>query len=175
MWSNFNIISLFHTSTISLNFNLKQVANNCSLRNVILKSNIFTLFCNKRLPLRLIHLGKFWTHPENFVYLVHKRIFPKINISYPLIRTRTCAYQGVKNFSFLEKCAYVLNKWFPFLAIVKGCNFLSELKCFHVTIFEKSFIIDVWCSTKHDITLIIWSTLFRYKTNSNKIRSKNKF
>ena len=27
----------------------------------------------------------------------------------PLIRTRTCAYQGVKNVSFSENFAYVLN------------------------------------------------------------------
>ena len=30
------------------------------------------------------------------------RQFPKNNISYPLIRTRTCAYQGVRNGSFSE-------------------------------------------------------------------------
>ena len=33
----------------------------------------------------------------------------KTNISYPLIRTRTCAYQGVKNVSFSENFANVLN------------------------------------------------------------------
>ena len=30
-------------------------------------------------------------------------------ISNPLIRTRTCAYQGVRNVSFSENLAYVLN------------------------------------------------------------------
>ena len=30
-------------------------------------------------------------------------------ISYPLIRTRTCAYQGVRNVSFSESLGYVLN------------------------------------------------------------------
>ena len=40
-----------------------------------------------------------------------RRIFRKTNISYPLIRTRTCAYQGVRNVSFLESFAYVLNEW----------------------------------------------------------------
>ena len=39
---------------------------------------------------------------------VHK-IFRKTNISNPLIRTRTCAYQGVRNVSFSENFACVLN------------------------------------------------------------------
>ena len=31
------------------------------------------------------------------------------NIPYPLIRTRTCAYQGVRNISNSKKFVYVLN------------------------------------------------------------------
>ena len=31
--------------------------------------------------------------------------------SYPLIRIRTCVYQGVRNVSFSENFAYVLNEW----------------------------------------------------------------
>ena len=38
-------------------------------------------------------------------------MFRKTNISNPLIRTRTCAYQGVRNVSFSENFAYVLNAW----------------------------------------------------------------
>ena len=34
----------------------------------------------------------------------------KIPISYPLIHTRTCAYQEVKNVSFSENFACVLNE-----------------------------------------------------------------
>ena len=37
--------------------------------------------------------------------------FPKTNISNLLIHTRTCAYQGVRNVSFSEDFAYVLNGW----------------------------------------------------------------
>ena len=40
---------------------------------------------------------------------LHK-IFRKSNISYPLVRTRTSAYQGVRNVTFSENFAYVLNK-----------------------------------------------------------------
>ena len=38
-------------------------------------------------------------------------MFRKTNISYPLIRTPTCAYQGVRNVSFSENFAYVLHEW----------------------------------------------------------------
>ena len=40
-----------------------------------------------------------------------RKIFRKTNISPPpLIRTRTCAYQGVRNGSFSESFAYILNE-----------------------------------------------------------------
>ena len=43
---------------------------------------------------------------------IHGCFFRKFNISYPLIRTRTCAYQGVRNISFSENFAYIINGWF---------------------------------------------------------------
>ena len=45
-----------------------------------------------------------------------RKIFQKTNISYappsppPRISTRTCAHQGVRNVSFTENFAYVLNE-----------------------------------------------------------------
>ena len=39
-----------------------------------------------------------------------RKIFRKTNISYPLIRTCMCAYQGVRNVSFSENFADVHNK-----------------------------------------------------------------
>ena len=36
----------------------------------------------------------------------------KINIFCPQIRTPTCAYQGVRNVSFSDNFAYLLNEWF---------------------------------------------------------------
>ena len=53
---------------------------------------------------------------------VHK-IFRKTNISNPLIRTRTCAYQGVRNVSFSKNFASVLNGW-PFSGIICHQHFL---------------------------------------------------
>ena len=55
-------------------------------------------------------LGNHWYTKGSFIYYVHK-IFQKTNISYPLIRTRTSAYQGVRNVSFSENFANVLNEW----------------------------------------------------------------
>ena len=42
---------------------------------------------------------------QGFIQYIGKigEIFQKTNISYPLIRTRTCAYQGVINLSFFGK------------------------------------------------------------------------
>ena len=44
-------------------------------------------------------------------FLPKTQNFPKTNISYLLIRTRTCEYQGVRNVSFSEHCACVINEW----------------------------------------------------------------
>ena len=38
-----------------------------------------------------------------------RKIFRKTNISKLLLRTRTCAHQGVSNVKFSENFAYVLN------------------------------------------------------------------
>ena len=42
---------------------------------------------------------------------VFSKFFWKANISYPLIRTRTCTYQGVRNVSFSQNFAYLLSIW----------------------------------------------------------------
>ena len=44
-----------------------------------------------------------------FIYYVGK-IFRKTNISYPLMRLRSCTYQGVGNVSFPENFANVINE-----------------------------------------------------------------
>ena len=52
--------------------------------------------------------GKFIYEP--FIKYVRK-IFRKTNISNPLIRTRTWAYQGARNVSISENFVYVLHGW----------------------------------------------------------------
>ena len=47
---------------------------------------------------------------RNHSFSTYTKFLRKTNISYPLIRTRTCAYQGVKNVSFSGNLAYVLNE-----------------------------------------------------------------
>ena len=57
--------------------------------------------------------------PFGIIYLVRmQKMFRKTNISYILIRTRTYAYQGVRNSSFSENFAYVLNEWPLFVKLV---------------------------------------------------------
>ena len=44
----------------------------------------------------------FWT-----IHLLRTQNFRKTNISNPMIRKRTCAYQGGRNVSFSENLEYV--------------------------------------------------------------------
>ena len=59
-----------------------------------------------------------------------RKIFQKTNISNPLIRIRTCAYQGVINISFLENFVYVLNEWFKMETGAMLRSFSENLKLF---------------------------------------------
>ena len=43
-----------------------------------------------------------------------RQIFRKANISYPLVQTRTCAYQRVKNVRFSENLACFVSMKLPF-------------------------------------------------------------
>ena len=55
-----------------------------------------------------------------------RKIFRKTNVSYLLIRTPTCAYQGVRNVSFSKNFAYVLNGW-PHTSYLPFLLWLSPL------------------------------------------------
>ena len=68
-----------------------------------------------------------------------QKIFQKTNISYPLIRTRTCAYQGVRDVSFSENFANVINEgslgrlWTlkPVLFLGSWCRIETCLRTIH--------------------------------------------
>ena len=77
-----------------------------------------------------------------------RQIFRKTNISYPLIRSRRCAYQGVRNVCFSENlaCFFLKNPFWdlPFYLITdeiillfscKWCSLPSRIKC----IFSKNY------------------------------------
>ena len=64
--------------------------------------------------------GRVWNYNQQkvvvnvfikYLFSHARKIFGKANISYPLIHTLTCVYQVVKNFSFSENFAYLLNEW----------------------------------------------------------------
>ena len=92
-----------------------------------------------------------------------RKIFRKTNISYPLIRTRTCAYQGVRNVSFSENFAYVLNAWaLSKLSLLKGdaswitCSGLTSKPFFIITMFTLSifcpFYLDLMTAGRSNFT-----------------------
>ena len=49
-----------------------------------------------------------------------------------LTRTRTCAYQGVRNVSFLENFAYVLNEWSLSVIDISNIQQASPEGCIYV-------------------------------------------
>ena len=52
------------------------------------------------------------------IHLVHTQDFPKRQYFSPLARTRTCAYQGVRNISYSEDFAYVIYEFHNVLFIL---------------------------------------------------------
>ena len=81
---------------------------------------IRAIFC--WLVFAVMNISDFWiifkseVHHEisflrGIIHLVHAQIFRKADISYPLIRRRTYAYQRARNICFSENFAYVLNTW----------------------------------------------------------------
>ena len=61
------------------------------------------------------------------------------NISKPLIRTRMCAYQGVRNVSFSENFAYVLNGW----PLIDLCELLFLVNNWRFTAQGKIYLLDL--------------------------------
>ena len=82
-----------------------------------------------------------WVFQENKA----RRIFRKTNISYPLIRTRTCAYQGVRNVRFW-KIWHDLFSWntrfeirpFAFVLSPTNASFQSKKKYYEDQTFTCS-------------------------------------
>ena len=87
---------------------------------------------------------------RSFIYYVRK-IFQKTNISYPLIRICTCAYQRVRNVSFSENFAYVLHEWSRSYWLILGevCKTIYILN--HLA--EKTELVFAAYSNKYIIVL----------------------
>ena len=88
---------------------------------------------------------------------VHK-IFRKTYISYPLIQKRKCAYQGVRNVSFSENFANVLNEWF-----------LSDRRLTENEIEQNI----THCLKSVQIRSYFWSVFSCIRTEYRKIRNRN--
>ena len=71
------------------------------------KTSIMNLFLAEMVNGYIFHKKSFM----GVIHFVHMQNFPKANISYFLMRTHTCVYQGVRNVSFLETFAYKPSEW----------------------------------------------------------------
>ena len=60
----------------------------------------------------LVNFARFFkiNNHRDHSLITYAKFSEKHKISYPLIRTHSCAYQRVRNDSFLEDFAYVLNR-----------------------------------------------------------------
>ena len=81
---------------------------------LVFKCIAFHYFRNKSVPSDYLFSGFYLKFPLGSSIKYVRNIFRKTNICNALIRTRTCAYQGVRNISFSENFAYVLNGSPPF-------------------------------------------------------------
>ena len=86
-----------------------------------------------------------------------RQIFRKTNISYPLIRTRTCAYQGVRNVRFSENLASFVFLKDPFWDS-PFCLITDEQCVYPMEILEQCvYLLKVNKDTRMSLTSIWYS------------------
>ena len=100
--------------------------------------------------------AKGWISKRVFQENRARQIFRKTNISYPLIRTRTCAYQGVRNVLFSENLACFVFLKHPFWDL-RFCLITD----------------DMMGSEEHTSLLPLLKALWRGLKDESKIVSKN--
>ena len=114
------------------------------------------------------------------IQLVLTQNFPKNNISYPLICTGTCAYHGIRNFSFSEFFTYVLHEWSLWClefrdAFRTHSNIKDGVFCFRPwTAFTKISLLDVWLDSKYASVISYWE-LLTYHYVGHKINNCENF
>ena len=86
-----------------------------------------------------------------------RKIFPKTNISNPLIRTRTCAYQKVRNVSFSENFTYVLNGWPQMKSkeINLNIDLNTQIQWLNYSIIQKVTNLFIWLALQKNHAMFI--------------------
>ena len=96
--------------------------------------------------------------------LVCAKNFPKTSISYLLIRTCACMYQGVRNVSSSKNFESALNEWYPNSRFTKH----MELLVWEFLFFLVSTMKCIYCPQTQKVLLL---DHFKYKLNdSSRIR-----
>ena len=94
----------------------------------------------------------------------------------PLIRTRTYAYEGVRNINFSENFANALNEWshVPCGGVFRPCQ--ASVRELFAKIAAKSFIQDVWqgttltCPATKDVFKSVTGKTYLSKISNNNTR-----
>ena len=108
---------------------------------------------------------------KRIIHLVRSQtIRRKANISYPLIRTHTSAYQGVRNVNFLEYFLNVINEWPQYQKFMKRVCRERDLTFEQWNIFHENYKLKtVWLWLLYKITEnICHSRLFPKFTQTKK-------
>ena len=79
------------------------------------------------------------------------KTFRKTKISHPLIRTRMCVYQEVRNACFPENFANVLNKW-----SLSASKTQSKYAVMSMTRLQISTLVDIPKTQKSKMHVIRW-------------------
>ena len=101
-----------------------------------------------------------WQCYISSIYCVRK-IFQETNISYPLIYPSTCAYQDVRNVSFSETFAYVLNGWPPkWLLISIWSRSIQKLRNVSQILYQKWIYLSIYQSIYLSIYQSIYLSIY---------------
>ena len=90
-----------------------NTSTHCFLRILTSYSELYIIYHENNIHISDIRKGSSITYD--------RKIFRKTNISNPLTRTRTCAYQRNRNVSFSGNFAYIINGW-PLTVIITLFN-----------------------------------------------------
>ena len=108
----------------------------------------------------------------SFIYYARK-IFRKTSISYPLLRPRASAYQGVKNASFLGGFVYIVTRWSLFCNASKcyeGLSFCCNVHLYSAAKVDSfSTYAKFWWFLKPFMLLVSFYTPWKHPLTSGSL------
>ena len=95
-------------------------------------------------------------------FSTYGKISEKLTFLTPLIRTPMCAYQRVRNVSFSENFAYVLNEWFLKICAMVSSFYKKVPRSMPANLLKMSFFISLSRQYYHHIKINNWYVINKY-------------